>query len=91
VLCSTSPSSSALLHSSMFSCICLFFVLICMSLFVHFLDGFYFFCYVCREWRICRMKQSPKYMPWLTLLLNNILVASWMTWMTLYISFYWLC
>jgi len=42
VLCSASPSSNALLHSSMFSCLRLFFVFICMSLFIHFLDGFYF-------------------------------------------------
>jgi hypothetical protein len=61
------PSSSALLHSSMFSCFSLFFVFICMSLLIHFLNVS-FSCYVCRKWRICKMKQSPKFMPWLTLL-----------------------
>ncbi len=78
VLCSASPSSSALLHLSMFSCFCFHLhVFICS-----FSWWFLFSYYVCRKWKICRMKQSPKFMPWLTLLLNNILVASWMTWMT---------
>jgi hypothetical protein len=42
LLCNAFPSSSAMLHLCIFSCLCLFFVFIYMSLFVHFLDGFCF-------------------------------------------------
>jgi hypothetical protein len=42
VLCNAFLSSSVLLHLGMLSYFCLFFVFICMSLFVHFFYGFCF-------------------------------------------------
>jgi hypothetical protein len=61
---------------------------------------FLFSCYVCKKWRIWKMKQSPKFVPWLTLLLNNNLVHPWqpkwpewseLLWFYLFINFCWLC
>ncbi len=83
VICSASPSSSALLHSCMLSCICLLFFFFHLHVFICSFSWWILFSfYVCRKWKICRMRQSRKFMPWLTLLLNNSMVASLMTWMT---------